>query len=309
MKILVTGGSGLTGRYLKKILPEAIYVNSKDFDLTRQRDCRLLIAQERPDRVIHLAAKVGGILDNQRYPCDYFEQNISMNTNIIEACRVYGVKRFTGVLSTCAYPDHVMGPSGHPGDWTMYPLEEESLHAGPPSKSNFGYGIAKRAMAAHIETCNEQHGTEYNYVIPCNMYGFYDDFHPERSHYVAALIRKIHLAVKDDSHLIELFGTGRPLRQFMYAEDFARILFMIADKDITESFNVATPEVKTIREIAEVAIDAIDVDIALKFNPSYPDGQYRKDVSIEKFQKIFPDFKFTPLAEGIKKTYDYYSKS
>jgi GDP-L-fucose synthase len=301
MRVLVTGGNGLVGKYLQKIMPNAVYVGSKDYDLTSQREAYLLIAQERPDWVIHLAAKVGGIIDNKKLPCTYYEQNILMNTNILMACRELDVRRFTGVLSTCAYPDSIVSH-----DYVMqdiYPLSEDLLHDGPPSETNFGYGIAKRALATQIEMSNKQYGTEYNYVIPCNMYGFYDNYHPERSHYVAALIRKIFYA-KDS---IELFGTGAPLRQFMYAGDFAFILSEIVRRDITESFNVATPEVKTIKEIAEIAIKATGKELTIAFNKSYPDGQYRKDVAIDKFNEFFRKYQFASLEMGIKETYDYYS--
>jgi GDP-L-fucose synthase len=157
-------------------------------------------------------------------------------------------------------------------------------------------------MATHIEMCNKQYGTKYNYLIPCNLYGFYDKYDPGRSHYVAALIKKLHEATEE----LTLFGTGKPLRQFMYAGDFAHIIKEIIEKDITESFNVATPEVKTIREIAEIAMEATGKILPITFDLSKPDGQYRKDVSIEKFRKHFPEFKFTSLKEGILRTYGHY---
>jgi GDP-L-fucose synthase len=299
MSTLITGGSGLLGKHLQEIFPEAIYVSTKDFDLTSQKEVAILMSQERPDRVIHLAAKVGGILDNQKLPCDYFEENTLINTNILKAARRAGVKRFTGVLSTCIYPDHLPG-------LLTYPLKEEMLHEGPPAASNFGYGIAKRALATHIDMCNAQYGTKYNYVIPCNLYGFYDNFNSERSHYVAALIKKIYNASLQNPSL-ELFGTGRPLRQFMYAGDLARVLMEMNKRDITDSFNVATPEVYSILEIAEIACKAVNKNLKINLNPDLPDGQFRKDVSIDKFLTHFPDFEFTKLSEGIKLTYDYYT--
>lgn len=303
MNILITGGSGMVGRYLQEILPNAIYVGSKDFNLTSYKEASLLITQERPDWIIHLAAKVGGILDNTNKPCSYYEDNILINSNILKVARIAGVKRFTGVLSTCAYPDNLMlniGGDEQPSHY--YPMLESDLHSGPPSPTNFGYGIAKRALATHIDVCNAQYDTKYNYIIPCNLYGFYDNYHPERSHYVAALIRKIYNAEKE----IELFGTGSPLRQFMYAGDLAQIIKLMIEGDVTESFNLATPETYSIKEIAEIAIKAIGKEVEIKFNKSYPDGQFRKDVSIDKFRKIFHDFPFTPLDAGIHKTYYYY---
>ncbi len=307
MNTLITGGSGLVGKYLQELMPGAVYVSSRDYDLTNQKEASLLIRQEGPKRIIHLAAKVGGILDNQKLPCDYYEKNIQINTNLLSAARHYGVERFTGILSTCIYPDSVdsgqltreMNNDG------LYPLKEEMLHMGPPAASNFGYGIAKRALATHIDMCNAQYGTKYNYLIPCNMYGFYDNYDAQKSHYVASLIRKIYNA-KDNE--IEIFGTGKPLRQFMYAGDFALVIKQMIDRDIVDSFNVATEEVRSILDIAEIALDSLEKRIKIYLNPSYPDGQFRKDVDISKFREHFPDFKFTSLADGFKKTYDYYSK-
>ncbi len=306
MNTLITGGSGLVGKYLQELMPGAVYVSSRDYDLTNQKEASLLIRQEGPKRIIHLAAKVGGILDNQKLPCDYYEKNIQINTNLLSAARHYGVERFTGILSTCIYPDNLDVDLSLPGTSDPYPLKEEMLHMGPPAASNFGYGIAKRALATHIDMCNAQYGTKYNYLIPCNMYGFYDNYDPQRSHYVASLIRKIYNA-KDNE--IEVFGTGNPLRQFMYAGDFAQVIADMVKRDITDSFNVATPEVRSIFDIAYVALQSInELNIDIRLNPSYPDGQFRKDVDISKFKKYFPDFEFTSLADGFKKTYDYYSK-
>lgn len=299
MSILVTGGSGLIGKYLQQICPDWIYVSSKDFNLISQRDANLLVKQERPDWVIHLAAKVGGILSNQKYPCDYLEENALMGINIVRAARINEIKNFTGVISTCAYPDvH-----------DEYPLKEEHLYLGPPSKSNFGYGIAKRMLAAHIDTCNEQHGTTYNYVIPCNLYGFYADYNTGTSHYVSALIKKIYQAEVSGSHAIELFGTGAPLRQFMYAHDAAMAIKEMVERKITSSFNIATPEVKSIKEIAETALKALNKeDYKIIFNSNMPDGQFRKDASNERFSSLFPGFKFTSLSDGIEKTYNFYKQ-
>ncbi len=307
MSVLVTGGSGLIGKYLQQICPDWIYVSSKDFNLLSQRDANLLVKQERPDHIIHLAAKVGGILSNEKYPCDYFEENMLMGLNIVRAARINEVKRFTGVLSTCAYPDTI--GDGHPS-YSPYPLSESMLHEGPPSNSNFGYGIAKRALATHIDTCNKQYETRYNYIIPCNLYGAYDDYSHEHSHYVAALIRKIYQAEISGSEEIELFGTGNPLRQFMHGADIARVIKCMVGANVTASFNVATPEVKSIKDIALIALKALGKEhYKIKFNGSFPDGQYRKDVSIDKFSKYLPYFEFTSLSDGILKTYQHYKES
>ncbi len=297
MSVLVTGGTGLIGKYLQKIRPEWVYLSSKDYNLISQRSASELVAQERPDWIIHLAAKVGGVLDNQKYPCDYYEENMLIGVNLLSAARHAGVKNFTAILSTCAYPDVL------PDD--RYPLKEEDLHSGIPAESNSGYGIAKRAMATHIDMINKQYGFSYNYLIPCNLYGFYDNYDLNSSHYVAALIKKIYEAKKTGEKKIVLFGTGTPLRQFMYAGDMAEILSGMVENKITSSFNVATPEVKSIKEIAEIALTEIYPGCEIEFDSTKPDGQFRKDVSIERFENIDP-FTFTDLAKGIRETFDYY---
>ena len=290
-KIIVTGGSGLVGKHLKEILPNAIYLGSKDCDLTDIKKVRWLISSYAPDIVIHLAAKVGGIQDNLKYPADYFDDNILMNTNILKVCKEYNVKRFIGILSTCIYPSVV----------DNYPMSEEDLFKGPPPPSNFSYGYAKRCLAVQIDAYNKQFNTNYNYLIPCNLYGDYDNMHNEnKMHFITALLNKIRNS-KDNS--LHLLGTGKPLRQFMYAGDLAKIIKLVIENDITESFNVAPNFNYSINDMAEMALEATSNDYKIIYSKPELDGQYRKDVSNKKLLKIFPNFKFTDLKEGLKQVY------
>lgn len=292
MRILVTGGSGLVGKYLQKILPDAFYMSTKDGDLTDIKFVRWMISSHTPDVVIHLAAKVGGIKDNIAKPVDYFEDNILMNTNILKVSHEYKVKQFIGVLSTCIYPDTVK----------KYPMKEEDMFLGPPTPTNFSYGYAKRCLAVQIDAYNEQYGTKYNYLIPCNLYGEFDNFENEnKMHFITALLHKIRNA-KDNK--IELLGTGKPLRQFMYAGDFANIIKLVIDNKITENFNVAPNFNYSIKEMAELAVQTINPKLEINFSNPELDGQYRKDVDNDKMIKLLPDFKFTGLEEGILKTYN-----
>lgn len=295
-KIVVTGGSGMVGRSLEDILPNAIYLSSNDYDLTNLKHVNNLFFDHEPEIVIHLAAKVGGIIDNINKPYDYFYDNIQMNTNLVDGAAQYGTKRFIGILSTCIYPDVN----------NRYPMEETDLHSGAPTKTNFSYGYAKRALAVQIDAMNQQYGTNYQYLIPCNLYGEYDKW-GENSHFVAALLKKIILAERNKNHKLELFGTGKPLRQFMYARDFAQIIKQCLDNEIYDSFNVAPNENLSIKEIAEIALNVINPKHIKEvvFDPNMPDGQYRKDVSNDKLKVLFPDFKFTKLSDGILKTYNY----
>jgi GDP-L-fucose synthase len=294
-KIVVTGGSGQMGKSLKEIMPDATYLSSKDYNLTVEREVVKLYYDLQPDVVVHLGAKVGGIIDNINKPAEYFTDNILMNTNLINYAHRNNISRFIGILSTCIFPDKV----------DVYPMKEEMLHLGPPTPTNFSYGYAKRSMAVQIDAYNKQYGTKYIYLIPSNLYGEYDKY-GDNSHFVAALIKKIIIAKRENKNVLNLFGSGTPIRQFLYAGDFAKIIKSCVDNDITESFNVATPENYSIDEIAKIALKACDAEfLRIEYDSSKPDGQFRKDVSIEKMNSIIPGFEFTKLYDGIKKTYEY----
>ena len=293
--ILVTGGSGLVGKHLKDILPDAIYISSKDFDLTDIDRVHVMLDFFRPKVVIHLAARVGGILDNIEHPVDYLEENIMMNTNILKKCHEFKVDRVIAILSTCIYPDKV----------DTYPMKEDDLFNGPPTPTNFSYGFAKRCMAAHIDSYIKQYGKKWCYLIPCNLYGEYDKYEEHNSHFVSALIRKIY----DADNEIELWGTGKPLRQFMYGGDLAGIIKYMIDNDVVDNFNVAPKEVYSIDEIANIGKKACKKDkIAVNYDNTKPDGQFRKDVDSSKLLSVLKDFEFTALEDGIEKVYDNFSK-
>ena len=290
-KILVTGGSGLVGTYLKEYFPDANYLSSSTFNLLHETYVDQLFQFYNPEIVIHLAALVGGIKDNLTRPLDYYQQNLLMGTNLLRAAINAKIPRFIGILSTCIYPDVV----------DTYPMTEEDLHAGPPPKTNFGYAYAKRALAVHIDACNQQLATKYSYLIPCNLYGEHDKFDEQHSHYVSALLRKI----KTTKNTVKLMGTGKPLRQFMHARDLARVITHTVNQDIIESFNVAPNENYSVREIANIALEVTEnTHLELKFDSSMPDGQYRKDVSNKKMLRLLPNFQFTPLNQGLKEVYD-----
>jgi GDP-L-fucose synthase len=293
-KILVTGGSGLVGKSLKKIIPDAVYISSSDFDLTNETSVIKLFETYHPTVIVHLAAKVGGIIDNINYPYDYFTENILMNTLLLKYSLKYNVDRFIGILSTCIYPDKS----------DVYPLNENQLHTGPPTETNFSYGYSKRCLAVQIDAINKQHSTKYNYLIPCNLYGDNDKDDENKSHFVTSLIKKIYDANLNDLNKITLFGDGTPIRQFMHADDLSKIIKLCIDNDITENFNVANDEVYSINEMAHIALDATNSKhLKIMYDTSKPNGQYRKDVSNSKFKKIFPKFEFIKLSEGIKKIY------
>ena len=300
MKILVTGGSGLVGQSLQKFIPDAIYLSSKDYDLTTEIGVKNMYLKYKPEVVIHLAAKVGGILDNIKNPAEYYTENVLMNTLLVEYARRMNVKRFLGVLSTCIFPD-VM---------EKYPMKEEDLHSGPPTLTNFSYGYAKRSLAVQIEAYNKQYNTKYQYLTPCNLYGVGDKDHESNSHFITSLVKKIFDAKQNNKKSITLFGNGSPLRQFMFANDFAKIIHYVITNEIYDSFNVAGNENLTIKDMVNIALNSCDAEhLVINWDLSKPNGQHRKDVSIEKLKYLLPNFSPLNLSEGIKLVYkSYYDK-
>ena len=295
MKILVTGGTGMVGKHLQELIPNAFFIGSKDCDLTIWNDVNKLIKFYKPTHVIHLAAKVGGIQDNISKPAEYFDDNILMNTHILKACLKYKVKKFTGILSTCIYPDTV----------DSYPMKESDLFLGPPAPTNFSYGYSKRCLAVQIDAYNKQYNTQYNYLIPCNLYSEYDNFNNNsKMHFVTSLLKKI----KESTGKLELLGTGTPMRQFMYAGDLARVIKEVVDNNIIDSFNVACDENYSIHELAEISLGCLNKNYYINYSNPELDGQYRKDVSSDKMRSIMPNFKFTKFKDGVKKVYDKISK-
>jgi GDP-L-fucose synthase len=299
MKILVTGGTGMVGQSLKKYIPEAEYISSKDYDLTSEEQVKRMFFNTKPDTIIHLAARVGGITDNIKYPVEYFYQNIMMNTLIVKNAYEYGVERVICMLSTCIYPDIV----------DNYPMTEDMLHLGSPTKTNFSYGYTKRALTVQIDSYNQQYGTQYQYLIPCNLYGEYDKYGND-SHFIAALIKKIHNAKINNEDKITLFGDGSPLRQFMYSDDLAYVIKYCLDNNIYNNMNVAIDKNLSISEMAQVALRACDAEyMEIEYDITELNGQYRKDVSISLLKEKIPSFNPIDLYNGIKKTYHYLVKN
>ena len=287
----------MVGRHLQDIAPEYVYLSSEDCDLTKYEEVEKVFGDYQPTNIIHLAAKVGGILQNMEYPADFYDANIIMNTNVLVASRKLQVQNFLSILSTCMYPDVV----------EKYPLTEEDVHKGPPAQANFSYAYTKRAMAVQIDAYNKQLETNYNYLIPCNLFGEHDNFtDSNKMHFITALLKKIIVSEEEGEDSIVLFGSGRPLRQFMYAGDLARIIKLTVDNEIKSSFNVApSGQNYSINKMALMTLAALDKEHwQIHYDYTKPDGQYRKDASNEKMRKYIGDFEFTEFSEGVKKVYD-----
>lgn len=295
--MLVTGGSGLLGSYLKRLynLHQPIFISSKDFDLTKERDVAAMFTHYQPKIVVHLAAKVGGIMENINNPVAFFEDNVLMNTLLLKYSQQFRVKKFVAVLSSCIYPDIA----------EYYPLKEDKLHESKPTETNLGYGYSKRMLGVHIDILKKL-GYNYSYIIPSNLYGIFERGGLTQKHFVGALLDKIILAKKTNATNIELLGDGTPLRQFTYAEDVAKILKWYIECDIKDNLNISNEENLSINEIAKLALKISNMEhLSITYDRSKPNGQFRKDIDISKFRALNPEFKFTPLKDGLKLTYDY----
>jgi GDP-L-fucose synthase len=298
-RILVTGGTGQVGSELNSILPNAFFVSSKDYNLLNKDSVEKMIKTFRPDIVVHTAARVGGIIDNLNNQTSYYSENVSMDTNLIQTCLDQNVKKFIGILSTCAYPD--VAPS--------YPMKESDLHYGAPTTSNFSYGIAKRGLATFIDSIRSEISKDYCYVIPCNLYGIHDKYN-ERSHFVASILMKILKAIKDGKKELVLFGTGQPLRQILYAQDLAQVIKLMIEQNVFENLNVASEDNLSIKAYTIKILEILGFgDWKIKFDASKPDGQYRKDVSIERMKEYFPNFQFTTFESGINEVFQSLSRN
>jgi GDP-L-fucose synthase len=215
MPILVTGGSGMVGRALQDVMPNAHYVSSKDCDLRNKEEVFDLFKVGGYTGVIHLASRVGGVKSNTDYIGEFFYENILINTNVLEASRKFEVEKVLSLLSTCIYPDNA-----------NYPLTEDQIHNGKPHKSNFGYAHAKRMLDVQSRAYRQQYGSNFITAVPNNLFGKHDNFDLNDSHVIPAIMRKMHEAKLNNTH-VELWGDGKPLREFTYAGDLAKILKLV----------------------------------------------------------------------------------
>ena len=294
-KILVTGGHGLVGSEF--ISEQYFKPTSKDYDLRKREDTnRLMIKQF--DSVIHCAAKVGGVGGNINYKGEFFYDNIMMNTNVIEGARLTGVKNLVSFLSTCVFPDRV-----------EYPLTESKIHLGPPHFSNDAYAYAKRMADIQIRSYNEQYGLNYKSVIPCNIYGPNDNYDIVNGHVLPSLIHKCYLARENNTPLT-IWGSGKPLREFIFSKDVAKLTeWVLYNYNENEPIILSTSEEISIIDIVDIIVELMNFKGDVIFDSSKPDGQFRKPSDNSKIKNYLPDFKFTPLYDGLKETIEYFEKN
>lgn len=291
-KILVCG-SGLVGSTITSTIKP---ISGKlDLDLRNFNDTLNYFKKVSPDVIVHAAAKVGGVKANTDFIADFYRDNITINTNVLEAARLVGVKKVISFLSTCIYPNKV-----------QYPLKEEYLHLGEPHESNFGYAYAKRMLEVHSRAISCQYGLNYSCVVPTNIYGPNDNFNLETSHVLPGLIHKCYLAKKNNTDFV-VWGSGKPLREFIYSKDVGRIIDLLISKDLQFDSVILSPsEEISIAEVANIIAKCFNFTGRIIYDASMPEGQHRKPTSNKKLLNLIGDFKFTPITEGIESTVDWF---
>ncbi len=298
-KIYVAGHRGLVGSEIVKKLKEngfnnIITLTHKELDLTRQNEVEHFFDVQRPDYVFLAAAKVGGIYANSTYPADFTYDNLMVECNVVNSCHEFGVKKLLFLGSSCIYPRDC-----------PQPIKEEYLLSGPLEKTNDGYAIAKIAGIIMCQKYNKQHGTNFISLMPTNLYGsINDNYDPKNSHVLPGMIRKFHDAKMNNAESVELWGTGKPLREFLHVSDLAdAALFLMENYKSGDIINVGSGVEVSIRRLAWIIQDIVGYKGEVKFNSEYPDGTPRKFIDSTKLRELGWKPKIS-LEEGIKSTYD-----
>ncbi len=294
MKVLVTGGTGLIGKNLQEIKPDYIYLGSKDCDLLDYNKTYETIKYYSPDIVIHLAGNVGGLFKNMNGNLQLYLDNMDINRNVLRAAHENNVKRLLCCLSTCIFPD----------DHGKI-LEADDLHKGPPHNSNYGYAYAKRMMEVLCRLYNETYGYNYQCIVPTNIYGKHDNFNLEGAHVMPALIHKAFLQKQNNYDTLYIRGTGKPLRQFIYAPDICKMIVEIIEnqKYIDKKIILCTdPNEVSIYDVSRIIANNFELEKIESIDTI--DGQYKKTTDTD-----FKDFKFTKIEDGLKETIDWFKNN
>ena len=296
-RVLVTGGSGFVAKALRKVKPQWDYISSSDCDLTNRDATYRFLKDLRPEAIIHLAGKVGGIRENSEKQAEFYYTNVLINTNVINEAKNVGIKRVLSSLSTCCFPDKLK----------EYPFVEEDIFSGAPATTNLSYGFAKRALFVQSCAYRKQHDLNYSCFSPSNLYGPGDNFEDDNSHFVPALIRKV--AAAQDQGTVKLWGTGKALRQQLYVEDLAQIIPLLLEGHNSECPLIVAPDENlSIKEMADLCVQHSGKSLHLLFNGKLS-GQHRKDGNNQKLKQLIGDFKFTPFDTGLLKTYNWYREN
>ena len=300
-RILVTGGNGFLGRYvvgkLKQQGCKDVFIpRSKDYNLVEMEAVRKVYRDAQPDIVIHLAGIVGGIGANMNNPGSFFYKNLMMGVQMIEEGRIFGVEKFVALGTICAYPK-----------FAPVPFNEEDLWDGYPEETNAPYGLAKKMLLVQSQAYRQQYGFNSIYLLPVNLYGPGDNFDPESSHVIPALIKKVFDAIDGGEKHIDVWGSGKATREFLYVEDAAEGI-ALATKNYSkpEPVNLGSGFEISIRELAEMICAFIGFDGELLWDTSKPDGQPKRCLDVTRARKEFGFEAKTDFKEGLRRTIDWY---
>ena len=308
-KIYIAGHRGLVGSAIVRQLEERGFTNllmrtHKELDLANQAQVQSFFKREKPDYVILAAAKVGGIHANNTYPADFIYQNMMIEANVINSAYENKVKRLLFLGSTCIYPKAV-----------EQPMREDALLTNVLEPTNEPYALAKIAGIKLCESYNRQYGTDFRSVMPTNLYGINDNFHPENSHVIPALMQRFHQAKINNDEEVVVWGTGKAMREFLYVDDMAEALLFVLELDeqtyrantqpILSHINIGTGKDITIKEMAETMKEVVDYKGKLTFDTTRPDGASRKLIDVSRLSKIGWRYS-TDLKDGLTKTYKWY---
>ena len=301
-RILVTGGVGFLGSFvveqLEKLSARVVVFRSRDFDLTKQERCARVFRYEY-DIVIHLAGRVGGIGLNKAKPAELFYNNILMGINVLEASLFANVKKFVLIGTVCSYPKN-----------TPIPFKEEDLWNGYPEETNAPYGLSKKMMLVQGQAYRAQYGWNSIHLLSVNLYGPRDHFDPERSHVIPALIRKVDEAKKAGKDHIEVWGTGKATREFLYVDDAAEGITLAAERyDGGEPVNLGSGMEISVKDLTEMICRLMDFRGEIKWDSSKPDGQPKRRLDVSRAEKYFGFKAKVSFEEGLRRTIDWYLKS
>lgn len=299
-KIYIAGHRGLVGSAFKRVCEKKSYNNivtrtHKELDLTDFEATRSFFEKEKPEWVFLAAAKVGGIYGNSTYPTEFLLENIKIQNNVLECAKDFGVSKLLFLGSSCIYPKEC-----------PQPIKESYLLSDKLEPTNEAYAIAKIAGIKLCHAMNQQYNTNFLSVMPSNLYGPNDNYHPENGHVLPMLLRRFHEAKMSNKNSVTIWGTGKPMREFLYSDDLAdACLFLLENKsaeDIGELINIGTGVDCTILELAESIKEVVGYEGDLKFDTSKPDGTFRKVVDVQKINSLGWEAKVS-LREGLKLTY------